>query len=248
MLEQICRLSRQAGSAIMAVYQGQQPLDMAIKQDASPVTAADLAAHQIIKQGLAALTPTIPLLSEEDPPAWEVRRHWQRYWLVDPLDGTKEFLKHNDEFTVNIALIDEGEPVMAVVYAPALDCLYAAYQGQAWKEQQGQRQQIRVCHAEPPCVLVSRSHPDQQLQHYLQQLGQHQTLSVGSSLKFCLLAEGKAQLYPRFGAIHIWDTAAGHAVVQAAGARFEDWQGNPLDYTPRESLLNPGFRVFLAEQ
>lgn len=245
MLEQICQLSREAGAAIMAVYHGEQPLDAAVKKDDSPVTAADLAAHGIIKAGLAALTPEIPLLSEEDPPAWEERRHWTRYWLVDPLDGTKEFLKRNGEFTVNIALIEDGQAVMGVVYAPALDVLYLAERGKAWKEEKGQRQPIHVMEGQPPLVVVSRSHGDDELKDYLKQLGVHQTISVGSSLKFCLVAEGKAQLYPRFGPTNIWDTAAGHAVAVAAGAQIHDWQGKPLLYTPRESFLNPGFRVSL---
>ncbi|CNC50893.1 adenosine-3'(2')%2C5'-bisphosphate nucleotidase [Yersinia frederiksenii] len=245
MLEQICQLAREAGVAIMAVYQGDKPLDMTHKKDDSPVTAADLAAHQIIKAGLAALTPDIPLLSEEDPPTWAVRQHWQRYWLVDPLDGTKEFLNRNGEFTVNIALIDQGVPVLGVVYTPVTEVMYSAEDGKAWKEEGGRRMQIQVRDALPPLVVVSRSHSDAELEDYLSQLGEHQTVSVGSSLKFCLVAEGKAQLYPRFGPTNVWDTAAGHAVAIAAGALVHDWQGKPLSYTPRESFLNPGFRVSL---
>ncbi|ANI30718.1 adenosine-3'(2'),5'-bisphosphate nucleotidase [Yersinia entomophaga] len=245
MLEQICQLARDAGAAIMAVYDGEKPLDVAHKKDDSPVTAADLAAHHIIKAGLAALTPNIPLLSEEDPPAWEIRQHWQRYWLVDPLDGTKEFLNRNGEFTVNIALIEQGAPILGVVYTPVTDVMYSAENGQAWKEEGGRRMQIQVRDAQLPLVVVSRSHSDDELRDYLAQLGEHQTVSVGSSLKFCLVAEGKAQLYPRFGPTNVWDTAAGHAVAVAAGAQVNDWQGKPLSYTPRESFLNPGFRVSL---
>lgn len=245
MLEQICQLSRTAGAAIMAVYNSNQPIDVEQKKDNSPVTAADLAAHHVIKQGLAALTPDIPLLSEEDPPLWEIRRHWDRYWLVDPLDGTKEFIQRNGEFTVNIALIEGGEAVMGVVYAPALDVLYLAEGGKAWKEAAGQRRSIHVINAQPPLVVVSRSHADAELSDYLRQLGAHQTTTVGSSLKFCLVAEGKAQLYPRFGPTNIWDTAAGHAVAVAAGAQIHTWQGKPLRYAPCESFLNPGFRVSL---
>lgn len=135
------------------------------------MTAADLAAHQIIKAGLARLTPDIPLLSEEDPPAWDVRQHWQRYWLVDPLDGTKEFLNRNGEFTVNIALIDQGEPVLGVVYVPVTEVMYSAANGQAWKEECGRRMQIQVRDAQPPLVVVSRSHSDAELEDYLSQLG-----------------------------------------------------------------------------
>ncbi|WP_075182737.1 3'(2'),5'-bisphosphate nucleotidase CysQ [Pantoea sp. 1.19] len=246
MLDEICQLARDAGAAIMTIYTGDTPIDVGQKADDSPVTAADIAAHRTIIAGLQALTPDIPVLSEEDPPGWEVRRHWQRYWLVDPLDGTKEFIKRNGEFTVNIALIEAGKPTLGVVYAPVLDVLYAAADGKAWKEEQGTRQPIHVADARPPLVVVSRSHGDDpELQEYLHSLGEHQTVAIGSSLKFCLVAEGKAQLYPRFGPTNSWDTAAGHAVALAAGAHVHDWQGRELDYTPRERFLNPGFRVSL---
>ncbi|WP_017347428.1 3'(2'),5'-bisphosphate nucleotidase CysQ [Pantoea sp. A4] len=246
MLEKICQLAREAGDAIMQVYNAETPLDIDRKSDDSPVTAADIAAHKIIIGGLAQLDAATPVLSEEDPPAWEVRQHWQRYWLVDPLDGTKEFIKRNGEFTVNIALIEAGKPVLGVVYAPVLDVMYAAADGKAWKEEQGQpRQSIHIKEAHPPLVVVSRSHAakDEELKDYLTHLGEHQTTAIGSSLKFCLVAEGKAQLYPRFGPTNIWDTGAGHAVAIAAGAHVNDWKGHTLDYSPRESFLNPGFRV-----
>ncbi|MEL8900811.1 3'(2'),5'-bisphosphate nucleotidase CysQ, partial [Escherichia coli] len=147
------------------------------------------------------------------------------------------------EFTVNIALIEKGKPVLGVVYAPVMKVMYSAAEGKAWKEECGVRKQIQVRDARPPLVVISRSHADNELKEYLQQLGEHQTTSIGSSLKFCLVAEGHAQLYPRFGPTNVWDTAAGHAVAAAAGAHVHDWQGKPLDYTPRESFLNPGFRV-----
>lgn len=245
MLDAICQLARDAGDAIMQVYDGHQPMDVTSKVDDSPVTAADIAAHHVIVRGLQALAPDIPILSEEDPPAWETRQNWQRFWLVDPLDGTKEFIKRNGEFTVNIALIDQGKPVLGVVYAPALGVLYAAAEGKAWKEEGGNKTQIHVQEARPPLVVVSRSHADEELKEYLKQLGEHQTVAIGSSLKFCLVAEGKAQLYPRFGPTNIWDTGAGHAVAVAAGAHVHDWTGRTLDYAPRESFLNPGFRVSL---
>ena len=245
MLEQISELARRAGDAIMEVYDGHRPMEVVSKADDSPVTAADIAAHKVIASGLQALAPEIPLLSEEDPPGWEVRQGWNRYWLVDPLDGTKEFIKRNGEFTVNIALIENGKPVLGVVYAPVLKVMYSAADGKAWKEECGIRKQIQVREARPPLVVISRSHVDGELQEYLQQLGEHQTTSIGSSLKFCLVAEGEAQLYPRFGPTNVWDTAAGHAVAVAAGAQVHDWQGKTLDYTPRESFLNPGFRVSL---
>ncbi len=245
MLDAICQLAREAGDAIMQVYDGHKPMEVTSKVDDSPVTAADIAAHGVIVRGLQALTPDIPVLSEEDPPSWEVRQTWGRYWLVDPLDGTKEFIKRNGEFTVNIALIENGKPVFGVVYAPVLNVMYSAAEGKAWKDEAGHHQQIQVRDARPPLVVVSRSHADDELKEYLQHLGEHQTTAIGSSLKFCLVAEGKAQLYPRFGPTSVWDTAAGHAVAVAAGAHVHDWQGRTLDYTPRESFLNPGFRVSL---
>jgi 3'(2'), 5'-bisphosphate nucleotidase len=171
-----------------------------------------------------------------------VRQHWQRYWLVDPLDGTKEFIKRNGEFTVNIALIEKGKRYWRG--------LRAGHEGDV---QRGRRQslerRVRRAQADPGARCASAAGGDQplaqrhELQEYLQQLGEHQTTSIGSSLKFCLVAEGQAQLYPRFGPTNVWDTAAGHAVAAAAGAHVHDWQGKPLDYTPRESFLNPGFRV-----
>lgn len=247
MLDKIIQLAREAGDAIMHVYAGSQPMDVTRKSDDSPVTAADLAAHKVIVEGLAALSPEVPVLSEEDPPSWAVRQNWKKYWLVDPLDGTKEFIKRNGEFTVNIALIENGKPVLGVVYAPALGVMYSASEGKAWKEEGGHKTQIQVREARPLLVVVSRSHADkdEELKEYLAQLGEHQTTAIGSSLKFCLVAEGKAQLYPRFGPTNIWDTGAGHAVAIAAGAHVHDWQGKTLDYTPRESFLNPGFRVSL---
>ncbi|STP22582.1 cysQ protein [Escherichia coli] len=149
MLDQVCQLARNAGDAIMQVYDGTKPMDVVSKADNSPVTAADIAAHTVIMDGLRTLTPDIPVLSEEDPPGWEVRQHWQRYWLVDPLDGTKEFIKRNGEFTVNIALIDHGKPILGVVYAPVMNVMYSAAEGKAWKEECGVRKQIQVRDARP---------------------------------------------------------------------------------------------------
>ncbi|HBO22240.1 MULTISPECIES: 3'(2'),5'-bisphosphate nucleotidase CysQ [unclassified Providencia] len=245
MLKQICELAIDAGNAIMKIYNAPEPLQVERKSDDSPVTDADIAAHKIIEAGLARIAPDIPQLSEEDPPEWSVRQNWQRYWLIDPLDGTKEFINRNGDFTVNIALIENGVPVMGVVYAPAKELLYYAQDDQAWKEEGGKKLPIHVYDAKPPVIVISRSHQDSELMDYLTQMGEHTTVEIGSSLKFCLVAEGKAQLYPRFGPTNIWDTAAGHAVAIGAGAKVIDWTGKTLDYTPRESFLNPGFRVIL---
>ena len=242
LLEQVLAIAKAADSAIMAVYG--RAFEVTVKQDNSPLTEADRAAHDVIWQGLQALPPTYPILSEEDVEGFSGVGDDGRYWLVDPLDGTKEFIKRNGEFTVNIALIENGKPILGVVYAPVMKVMYSAEKGKAWKEECGVRKQIQVRDARPPLVVISRSHGnDPELQEYLEQLGEHQTTSIGSSLKFCLVAEGQAQLYPRFGPTSTWDTAAGHAVASAAGAHVHDWQGRTLDYTPRESFLNPGFRV-----
>lgn len=245
MLEQICRLSKEAGAAIMNIYRDPALTDVQIKSDKSPVTAADLAAHRVISSGLTALTPDIPVLSEEDPCGWPERRRWQTYWLVDPLDGTKEFIKRNGEFTVNIALIENGKAVMGVIYAPVFETLYAADRAGVWKEENAVRTPIQVRCADSLTVATTRSHTNGRLAEYLSQLPEHQRLIAGSSLKFCLVAEGKAQLYPRLGPTSIWDTAAGQAIVEAAGGVVMDWQGNPLSYRPAPSLLNPDFYVSL---
>ncbi|MGL4925702.1 MAG: 3'(2'),5'-bisphosphate nucleotidase CysQ [Plesiomonas shigelloides] len=245
MLQALEKIAREAGDAIMAAYQ--REVTVVQKADDSPLTEADLAAHQIIVRGLTALTASIPVLSEEAANIdWSVRRHWPRFWLVDPLDGTKEFIKHNGEFTVNIALIEEGRPVMAVVYAPALDKLYMAEGGQAWRVVQGVREPLQVQQAMPPVVVASRSHQDPRLASYLAELGPHQLTSVGSSLKFCLVAEGQAQLYPRFGRTIAWDTAAGHCIAEAAGAVVETLDNQPLRYNQQEDLANPPFIVRVA--
>lgn len=245
MLEKIEHIARQAGDVILTHYSQGAASESQLKADNSPLTAADLAANQVILAELAAFTPDIPILSEEAVVEWAERKNWQRYWLVDPLDGTKEFIKRNGEFTVNIALIEAGKPVLGVVYAPVMDTLYSADDTGAWKQSKGQRQSIQVARATLPLVVISRSHAadDLELKDYLQQLGEHQTVAIGSSLKFCLVAEGSAQLYPRFGPTNIWDTAAGHAIALAAGGQVNDWHGKALDYTPRESFINPGFRV-----
>ena len=233
-----------AGKDILSIYNDPaSDFQIEKKADNSPLTIADKKPHATIA-GYLQNTP-YPLLSEEGKHLpYTERCAWTTLWIVDPLDGTKEFIKRNGEFTVNIALIENGKPTLGVVYAPVMKVMYSAEKGKAWKEECGVRKQIQVRDARPPLVVISRSHGnDPELQEYLEQLGEHQTTSIGSSLKFCLVAEGQAQLYPRFGPTSTWDTAAGHAVASAAGAHVHDWQGRTLDYTPRESFLNPGFRV-----
>lgn len=235
-----------AGDAIMEIYR--TDFEVMDKADESPLTAADLAAHRIILEGLRGLTPDLPVLSEEsaDIP-WEERRRWDSYWLVDPLDGTKEFIKQNGEFTVNIALIQDHRPVVGVVHAPALDVTYLGCEGVGARRQRDDQppEDIRVAAPgrEPVFVVASRSHRGDRLGGFLDRLGEHEVVSIGSSLKFCLVAAGDADLYPRLGPTCEWDTAAGHCVAAAAGATVVDLKGQPLRYNTRESYLNPEFMV-----
>ncbi len=248
LINEISLIAREAGERIMTYYQQTKPLNIHIKADKSPVTIADIQAHQIISKKLMQLTPEIPLLSEEDPVPWSIRRHWQRYWLIDPLDGTREFINNGEEFTVNIALINQGIAELGVIYAPVFDTLYAAenrpHHKLAWKMYDNKRQTI-VCldKNDPINVVTSKVGTDPYMAPYLHRLGHYQHQRMGSSLKFCLIAEGVAQVYPQFHPTSIWDTAAGQAIVCAAGGMVTNWQGLPLCYQPVESLLNPKYCV-----
>lgn len=245
-IDAVIRIAREAGDAILEIYRR----DFAVyeKSDASPLTEADLASHRIIVDSLKRLTPEIPVLSEEDADIpFEERSGWSTYWLIDPLDGTKEFIKKNDEFTVNIALVREHKAVAGVVHVPATGVTYYGEAGKgAWKIENGETTQI---HATPQArtplrVAGSRSHAGGSLQQFLAKVGEHEIVSMGSSLKLCLVAEGKADIYPRLGPTSEWDTAAAQAVVEAAGGMVTDTGGKPLLYNTRESLLNPFFLVF----
>lgn len=241
---QLLEIARRAGAAILHVYA--RDFEVEAKADRSPLTEADLAAHALIRDGLAALAPAIPLLSEESAPEELIeRRSWQRYWLVDPLDGTREFVKRNGEFTVNIALIENGRVVFGVVYAPVLDALYWAQAGRgSWLcAAEGADIQLSVQKPAPrPLrVAVSRSHLDPKSAAMIQHLQQPLQVPLGSSLKFCRLAEGQVDLYPRFGPTGEWDTAAGQCVLEEAGGAVLDLEGQPLRYNQREGLINPDF-------
>lgn len=250
LLREVSRLAREAGRQIMAIYDAGTTLRQD-KSDGSPLTAADMAAHHVLAEGLRRLTPDWPVLSEESAAErYEVRRHWKRFWLIDPLDGTKEFLKHNGEFTVNVALIENGSPVMGVVHAPALEVSYFAERGQGAFRQYGDDMPVpvRVAQHEPhePVRMVgSRSHGDARLEDLAAHLGGGEFVSMGSSLKLCLVADGSAHLYPRLGPTMEWDTAAAHAVVQEAGGMVCDSRGEPLRYN-KEDLHNPPFAVLSA--
>ncbi|WP_339934419.1 3'(2'),5'-bisphosphate nucleotidase CysQ [Vreelandella glaciei] len=248
LLNDVEQIARNAGSAIMKVYAREFSVEE--KEDKSPLTEADKAAHEIIMRGLESLSLQLPILSEEDAEAFTGVDSDGRYWLVDPLDGTKEFIKRNGEFTVNIALIENGKPVLGVVTAPALDVAYVAAEGiGAFKiDADGQREAIQVAGQPDPQtiwrVVGSRSHPSPDLAEWLEQLGEHEMLPMGSSLKLCLIAEGKADVYPRLGPTCLWDTGAAHAVVIQAGGRVETLESVPLSYATPSEKLNPYFIVW----
>lgn len=248
LLPETSEIARKAGAAIMEIYQTED-FSIEAKSDDSPLTAADLASHHCIIEGLEALQPAFPVLSEEsDKIPFEERSQWQTYWLIDPLDGTKEFIKRNGQFTVNIALIHDHKPVLGVVYVPATDVCYFAAQGAGAFKQEGsesaQSIQVRKQAGEKLIIAGSRSHRTGELDDYLAKLGPHEFHPIGSSLKFCLVAEGKADLYPRIGLTCEWDTGAAQAVVECAGGEVITITGEPLLYNTKEALLNPYFLVF----
>jgi 3'(2'), 5'-bisphosphate nucleotidase len=246
LVNEIVTISRLAGDAILEIYG--QDFDVVHKQDTSPLTQADLASHHLICDALQSLTPGTPLLSEESAEIeFSDRSGWNEYWLIDPLDGTKEFVKRNGEFTVNIALIRNHEPVMGVVHVPVSGVTYWGVKdtGASKQSEDGNSETISVRHpcADPVVVVGSRSHANPILNQHLSALGNYELVSMGSSLKFCLVAEGKADFYPRLGPTSEWDTAAAHAVVTAAGGKIITLEGKDLRYNTKPSLLNPEFLV-----
>jgi 3'(2'), 5'-bisphosphate nucleotidase len=243
-LEPVKALAGDAGKAILLHY-GE---DIAVerKSDDSPLTAADRSAHQVLFDGLTALDPSIPVVSEEGELAPYVsRRQWERFWLVDPLDGTKEFIKRNGEFTVNVALIERNQPVLGVVLAPALDLLYWAVEGLgAWKQERGATPE-RVFSTgrsgnEPLVIVESRSHPSPELEQFLSKITVARRVEAGSSLKFCWVAEGKADVYPRFGPTMEWDVAAGDCIYRNSGRTGP--RASSLKYN-KPDLRNGGFVI-----
>lgn len=247
MLEPLLNIADAAGRRILEIY----ATDFRVQQkaDYSPVTAADLAAQEIIVKGLKLLTPDLPVLSEESSQIpFAERRRWDSYWLVDPLDGTKEFISRNGDFTVNIALVQQHAPVAGVVHIPAESLSYYGVTGAgAWRRKSSSKPEpihVRPLAGGPVRVVASRSHRGELLDGYLARLGPHATVSRGSALKFCLVAEGAADVYPRLGPTSEWDTGAGHAVLLAAGGHVVSVDGTALSYNSRESLLNPHFIAY----
>jgi 3'(2'),5'-bisphosphate nucleotidase len=244
-LDYLCQLSKAAGHEIMDVYQGQ--IDTWQKEDNSPLTQADLRADKVIRAGLEMHFPHIFILSEESRSA-EQDIVPDTLFLVDPLDGTKEFLKRNDEFTVNVALVHQGKVIAGVVFAPALDELFYAAQGLGcWKEDSRGKRQLTIAprdETQPLKIIGSRSHGSDQLSDWLQTLNQPYTLmTAGSSLKFCRVADGQADIYPRFGLTSQWDTAAAQCIVEQAGGKVTDLAGKSLTYGLEREILNPFFVV-----
>ena len=248
MLEKLIDIVVKAGSEILDVYG--TTFEVKTKSDESPLTEADLRAHRIIVNGLADIDSTIPVISEEsDAPSFNVRKRWRRYWLVDPLDGTREFVNRNGEFTVNIALIEANEPTLGIVGAPVRGDLYVGdvKKCEAFRIVGSSREPIttRKLGKDGITVVTSRSHGGERLETFLESLvpvfGQVDRTAMGSSLKLCLLAEGLADFYPRLGPTSEWDIAAAQAVLQAAGGSVLQWDGSPLIYNSKASLLNPDF-------
>jgi len=253
--QQVAQITHDAGDAILEIYQ--RDFEVVEKSDSSPLTEADLAAHNVIIKGLESIS-TLPILSEESADIdWQTRREWQDYWLVDPLDGTKEFVKKNGEFTVNIALISDGKPVRGLGYAPGLEANDVGVSGKgAYKTESGGTTMIPPkphVSGETWNVVGSRSHQSPAIQALLEQLdGDSELIAMGSSLKLCLVAEGKAHIYPRLGPTSEWDTGAAQAVVEAAGGKVTVIESEDaplaanqpaLRYNQKESILNPYFLV-----
>ncbi len=247
LIEPVKDIARQAGQQILDIYESDYAVEQ--KHDESPLTDADIAAHKTIVEGLSKLTPEWPILSEESSEIpFSERSSWSQYWLVDPLDGTKEFISRNGEFTVNIALIRGHEAVLGVVHAPVHDIdYYGELSMGAYIQYQGHEPRligVSPFISGPVRVVGSRSHRGNSLDNYLAKLGEHELVSMGSSLKICLVAEGKADVYPRLGPTSEWDTAAAHAVVTCAGGHVVDVDGKPLRYNTKDKFLNPHFIVY----
>lgn len=247
-IDQLIDIAKQAGRETLKYYNNEVQVES--KADDSPVTAADMAAHEVIVAWLEKYTPEIPVISEESGvPDYETRKSWSRFWIVDPLDGTKEFIKQLDEFTINIALIEEGQPVLGIIYVPALDTSYwgAKDKGAFKIDPNGTETRIysELARKEEPLVVaVSRSHGSEKQEAYLSELQVRDRISAGSSLKFCLVAEGKADIYPRLGPTMEWDVAAGDAIYRYSAKEGE--HSSPLTYN-KPDLKNGDFVVGFAD-
>jgi len=243
LLEQVIEVAHQAGEAVMGIYESDE-FEVTTKKDKdyeSPLTAADKAAHEIIEAGLKRISD-YPVISEEG----SHKVDGDTFWLVDPVDGTKDFISRNGEFTLNVGLIKNHKPVLGVVYAPAKKVMYFGTNGEGAYKQENGRQPASISavyNGKTPTAVVSRNHLNDETLKFLDKIGIHKKVSVGSSLKLCLVAEGKAAVYPRLGPTSLWDTAAADAVVRAAGGTVTDINGSELEYRPEQDMLNPYFIV-----
>jgi len=245
-------VSHQAAEQIMTIYQ-QDDFNVRLKSDDSPVTQADILAHHLISEKLQQGSDNIPVLSEESTEiGWHERQNWHTYWLIDPLDGTKEFVDRNGEFTINIALIHNGEAVMGVVAAPALKEVYMAAKGIGAFKKSDNQPTIPIHVRSVPLVdghhkftvVIGRRTYSKSVDNLYSRLASYEKVALGSALKICRIAEGQADLYPRFGKISEWDTAAAQCVLECAGGQLTDMQLSPIRYNTKDSLLNPDFIAF----
>ena len=251
LIEKLIEISQEAGRAILKVYNTN--FNYQIKEDLSPLTKADTLSHKVICERLKILTPDIPILSEENSDIpFNIRSLWKKYWLVDPLDGTKEFIKRNGEFTVNIALIENNSPVIGIIHIPVTNETFwgSSLNGSFYKKEDNQKEILCVKKEDrkPVRIVASRSHPSKTLDPFLKEVtGDYKIITKGSSLKFCLIASGQADIYPRFGPTSEWDTAAGHAIVKFAGGKLITIERKSMKYNLTESYLNPNFIVASSE-
>ena len=252
-LLEILNISVDAGEVILNYYN--ENVDVIYKDDESPLTKADLASHKIITDSIKKITPDIPILSEEEFIDWKIRKKWKKYWLIDPLDGTKEFIKKNDEFTVNIALIENNRPILGVIYTPALNELFysiknfGSYKILTKKKlntlKEAKRISINKKKSNKIKIVGSRSHSNHILDKWVNKnFNEFDILQKGSSLKFCLIAEGSADIYPRFGPTSEWDIAAGHIILEEAGGKLKSIDNKEILYNEKENILNPEFFAY----
>ena len=252
-LLEIVNISVDAGEVILNYYN--ENVDVIYKDDESPLTKADLASHKIITDSIKKITPDIPILSEEEFIDWKIRKKWKKYWLIDPLDGTKEFIKKNDEFTVNIALIENNRPILGVIYTPALNELFysiknfGSYKILTKKKlntlKEAKRISINKKKSNKIKIVGSRSHSNPILDKWVNKnFNEFDILQKGSSLKFCLIAEGSADIYPRFGPTSEWDIAAGHIILEEAGGKLKSIDNKEILYNEKENILNPDFFAY----
>ena len=251
LLLDVCNVAIEAGNEILNFYN--HDIEVTHKEDLSPLTKADLASNKIILESLNKLNSNIPILSEESLVDWSIRKNWKKYWLVDPLDGTKEFIKKNGEFTVNIALIEDNHPILGVVYVPAKSLLYLAEKDKGsfktntkdkLKNFEGIQKILVSSQMNRARVIGSRSHSNATFDNWVKEkFPNAEIVQAGSSLKFCLIAEGEADIYPRFGPTSEWDIAAGHILVNEAGGKIRTFQNDSISYNTKENIINPEFYV-----